>query len=79
MPELIEDGPEIRALLLNEMDDGNVVFFCGGGVSMAEGSSLVSTHPPTDDESFFLAGADPALSLAPLTRSRPMTGGACSG
>ncbi len=35
--------------------------------------------PPTDDESFFLTGADPALSLAPLTRSRPMTGSACSG
>ncbi len=39
----------------------------------------VSTHPPTDDESFFLTGSDPAFSLVPLTRSRPMTGGACSG
>ncbi len=37
----------------------------------------VSTHPPTDDESFFLTGSDPALSRAPFTRSRPRTG--CTG
>ncbi len=40
MPELIEDGPDIPACLLNGLDDGNVVFFCGAGVSMAEGSDL---------------------------------------
>ncbi len=42
MPELIADGPDIPARLLNGLDDGNVVFFCGAGVSMAEGSDLPS-------------------------------------
>ncbi len=39
----------------------------------------IYSPPPTDDESFFLTGSDPSFSLVPLTRSRPMTGGACSG
>ena len=42
MPELIAGGPEIPIRLLNELDDGNVVFFCGAGVSMAAGSCLPS-------------------------------------
>ncbi len=38
----------------------------------------VSTHPPpTDDESFFLTGSDPAWFRAPFPRSRPRTG--CTG
>ena len=43
MPELIEDGPGIPERLLNGLDDGNVVFFCGAGVSMAAGSCLPSS------------------------------------
>ncbi len=33
--------------------------------------------PPTDDESFFLTGSDPAWFRAPFPRSRPRTG--CTG
>ena len=40
MPELIAGGPNIPVCLLNELDDGNVVFFCGAGVSMGPGSDL---------------------------------------
>ena len=40
MPELISSGPNIPVCLLNELDDGNVVFFCGAGVSMGPGSGL---------------------------------------
>ena len=40
VPELISGGPNIPILLLNELDDGNVVFFCGAGVSMGPGSDL---------------------------------------
>ncbi len=39
--------------------------------------TVVSTPPPTDDESFFLTGSDPALFRAPFTRLRPRTG--CTG
>ena len=42
MPELISSGPNIPVCLLNELDDGNVVFFCGAGVSMGRGSDLPS-------------------------------------
>ncbi len=37
MPELVENGPYIPTKLLNELDDGNVVFFCGAGISMGTG------------------------------------------
>ena len=40
MPELIGKGPNIPAHLMNELDDGNVVFFCGAGVSAGQGSEL---------------------------------------
>ena len=40
MPELIADGPTIPARLLNELDSGKVVFFCGAGVSVGSGSEL---------------------------------------
>ena len=42
MPELISSGPNIPVCLLNELDDGNVVFFCGAGISMGPGSDLPS-------------------------------------
>ena len=42
MPELIAGGPIIPVRLLNELDGGKVVFFCGAGVSMGPGSGLPS-------------------------------------
>ena len=40
MPELIADGPIIPVHLLNELDSGKVVFFCGAGISAGPGSGL---------------------------------------
>ena len=40
MPELIAGGPLIPVHLLNELDSGNVVFFCGAGISAGAGSNL---------------------------------------
>ena len=45
MPEPIAGGPAIPVRLLNELDSGKVVFFCGAGVSMGPGSDL----PDFDD------------------------------
>ena len=40
MPELVADGPSIPAHLMNELDNGRVVFFCGAGISAGPGSDL---------------------------------------
>ena len=40
MPELVSNGPRIPVHLMNEVDTGSVVFFCGAGVSRGEGSGL---------------------------------------
>ena len=40
MPELIAGGPTIPVHLLNELDSGRVVFFCGAGISAGPGSGL---------------------------------------
>ena len=40
MPELVAGGPTIPVRLLNELDGGKVVFFCGAGVSAGAGSGL---------------------------------------
>lgn len=40
MPELVRDGPDVPPGLLNQLDDGRVVFFCGAGVSMGAPSGL---------------------------------------
>ena len=40
MPELIAGGPTIPVRLLNELDSGKVVFFCGAGISAGPGSGL---------------------------------------
>ena len=37
MPELVKNGPNIPVELLNHRDDGNVVFFCGAGISVGTG------------------------------------------
>ncbi len=37
MPELIQNGPDIPVELMNRLDDGRVVFFCGAGVSVGSG------------------------------------------
>ena len=40
MPELVPEGPRIPVHLMNEVDEGRVVFFCGAGVSVGNGSNL---------------------------------------
>ena len=40
MPELVSKGPSIPVRLMNELDSGRLVFFCGAGISMGEGSNL---------------------------------------
>ena len=42
MPELVAGGPTIPVRLLNELDGGRVVFFCGAGVSAGPASCLPS-------------------------------------
>lgn len=37
MPELVSKGPDIPTELLNEHGNGNVVFFCGAGISVDSG------------------------------------------
>ena len=44
MPELVADGPFIPAHLMNELDSGRVVFFCGAGISAGPGSDLPGFH-----------------------------------
>ena len=38
------DGPDIPGNLLDARDDGEVVFFCGAGVSMAKAAGQASTR-----------------------------------
>ena len=40
MPELVPDGPTIPVHLLNELDSGRVLLFCGAGISAGTGSCL---------------------------------------
>ena len=40
MPELISGGPTIPVQLMNRVDSGRAVFFCGAGVSVGTGSGL---------------------------------------
>lgn len=40
MPELVAGGPSIPVRLLNELDSGKVVFFCGAGISAGPESGL---------------------------------------
>ena len=40
MPEFVANGPVIPVALLNQLDSGEVVFFCGAGVSATAGSDL---------------------------------------
>lgn len=40
MPELVANGPDIPVGLLNQLDNGSVVFFCGAGISATRGSDL---------------------------------------
>ena len=40
MPELVASGPSIPVSLMNELDSGGVVFFCGAGISQGAGSEL---------------------------------------
>ena len=40
MPELVANGPIVPVGLMNELDDGKVVFFCGAGISAGPGSNL---------------------------------------
>ncbi len=42
MPELVSNGPRIPVSVMNEADSGDVVFFCGAGVSMDGNSKLPS-------------------------------------
>ena len=40
MPELVSGGPKIPVDLMTRADGGDVVFFCGAGISMGHGSKL---------------------------------------
>ena len=42
MPELVSNGPRIPVHLMNEVDTGVVVVFCGAGISTGDGSELPS-------------------------------------
>ena len=42
MPELVAKGPIIPVRLMNELDSGRAVFFCGAGISMGPNSDLPS-------------------------------------
>ena len=42
MPELVSSGPRIPVSVMNEADSGDVVFFCGAGVSKDRNSKLPS-------------------------------------
>lgn len=42
MPELVPDGPIVPVHLLNELDSGRVLLFCGAGISAGTGSCLPS-------------------------------------
>ena len=42
MPELVSNGPRIPVQLMNKADSGDLIFFCGAGVSAGEGSGLPS-------------------------------------
>ena len=42
MPELVVNGPIIPVRLMNELDSGRVVFFCGAGISTGPASNLPS-------------------------------------
>ena len=42
MPQLVANGPTIPVQLMNELDNGRVVFFCGAGISAGPGSELPS-------------------------------------
>ena len=42
MPELVANGPHIPVHLMNELDSGRIVFFCGAGISAGPGSGLPS-------------------------------------
>src|SRR6056297_1748300 len=37
MPELVKSGPVIPIELMNQLDDGKVIFFCGAGISKSTG------------------------------------------
>ena len=37
MPELVANGPNVPVSLMNEFDNGRVVFFCGAGISKSSG------------------------------------------
>ena len=40
MPELVANGPTIPVQLMNELDSGGIIFFCGAGISAGPGSGL---------------------------------------
>ena len=40
MPQLVTNGPTIPVSLMNELDSGRVVFFCGAGISEGPASGL---------------------------------------
>ena len=75
MPELIAGGPIIPVHLLNELDSGNVVFFCGAGISAGPGSGLPNFEDlvkhvykanhikpdPVESEALDLEQSDPKL------------------
>jgi hypothetical protein len=42
VPELVAKGPIIPVRLMNELDSGRAVFFCGAGISMGPNSDLPS-------------------------------------
>ena len=48
MPELVAAGPVVPVHLLNELDSGKVVFFCGAGVSAGPGSELPGFEDPVE-------------------------------
>ena len=79
--QFVQDGPDVPDLLLQEHEEGNVVFFCGAGISYPAGlpdfkglvdkvyASLCTTRNPVEQSAYDNCSYDATLGL--LEKRRP--------